>query len=108
MHDTGRTMTIPRALLVLALLSSVGIAMVLVRAETAKAAHRVQRLHKRQTALRHELWGLEMQLARLRAPQRIAERAAELGLGVQPPVVDGPPRRAAPPRLAPAPRPQGE
>jgi len=88
MQDTGRTMTVPRALLVLAMLTMVGIATVLVRAETAKAAYRVQRLHQQHTRVRHQLWGYQMELARLRAPQRIAERAAKLGLDVQPPPVD--------------------
>ena len=91
MPDTGRTMTIPRALLVLAMLTGVGIALVLLRAETARASNRVQRLHQEQTQLRHRLWGYEMELARLRAPQRIQERAAELGIDVHPPAVDQPP-----------------
>ncbi len=88
MHDTGRTMTVPRAMLVLGMLTIVGISTVLLRADTAKAAHRVQRLHQQQTRLRHQLWGYELELARLRAPQRIAERAVKLGLDVQPPPVD--------------------
>jgi hypothetical protein len=91
MLDTGRTITLPRGLLVLAVLTLVGIATVLIRAETARAAHRVQRLHQQHTRLRHQLWGFELELARLRAPQRIAERATRLGLDVQPPPVDRPP-----------------
>lgn len=91
MLDTGRTITVPRGLLVLAVLTLVGIATVLLRAETARAAHRVQRLHQQQTRLRHQLWGYELELARLRAPQRIAERAVRLGLDVRPPPIDRPP-----------------
>lgn len=84
-------MTVPRALLVLGMLSSVGVAIVTLRAESAKAAWRIQRLHQEKVQLRHSLWSVEMNLARLRAPERIAERAAELGLDVHPPQVDRPP-----------------
>lgn len=87
-------MTVPRALSVLAILCGVGVTMVLLRGQTARAAHRVQRLHERQTRARHKLWGLEIELARLRAPDRIGRRAAALGLEVQPPTPDGPPAKS--------------
>lgn len=88
MRGTSRTMTVPRALLVLAMLASVGVATVLLRADTARAAHRVQRLHQHKIELSHQLWSVEMDLARLRAPERIRKRASDLGLDVHPPVVE--------------------
>ncbi len=97
----GRTMTLPRALLILAMLTTVGMAVVLLRTETARASHQVQRLHQRAVALRHRQWSVELELARLRAPERIGSRAAQMGLEVRPPPLDpaaGVQFRAAPGR----------
>lgn len=78
-------MTVARGLLVLAMLVAVGLAIVALRAESAKSAYRVQRLHQRQLALEQALWAREMQLARLRGPDEIRRRTGELGLDVVPP-----------------------
>jgi len=78
-------MTGPRTLLVLGLMVAVGIAIVVLRAESAKVAHRVQAEHHRQLALEQKLWAQEMELARLRDPNAIRTRARELGLEVVPP-----------------------
>jgi hypothetical protein len=91
-------MTVPRVLLVLGMMTMVGAAIVLLRSETAREAHRVQKMHRKAVALRHELWGLEMDLARLRAPDQIRRRAEELGLAVRAKAVETPePRRSARP-----------
>ncbi len=81
-------MTVARALLALGMLVAIGIAIVLIRGESAKAANRVQRLHGRQLTLEQELWAREMELARLRTPDEIRRRARELGLEVVPPAPD--------------------
>jgi hypothetical protein len=81
-------MTVARALLALGMLVAVGIAIVVIRGESAKAANRVQRLHGRQLVLEQELWAREMELAKLRTPDEIRRRARELGLEVVPPTPD--------------------
>ena len=79
-------MTVSRGLLVLCMMVAVGVAIVLVRAESAKCANRVQRLHHHQMVLEQKLWAQEMELARLRGPDEIRRRADSLGLKVVPPV----------------------
>lgn len=81
-------MTVARALLTLGMMVIVGIAIVALREESAKAANRVQRLHGRQLVLEQELWAREMELARLRTPDEIRRRAKKLGLEVVPPPPD--------------------
>lgn len=81
-------MTVARALLALGMLVAIGIAIVVIRGESAKAANRVQRLHGRQLVLEQELWAREMELAKLRTPDEIRRRARELGLEVVPPASD--------------------
>lgn len=81
-------MTIPRGLFVLLLMIVVGVAIVVIRSETARVAGRNQKLHSRQLDLEQELWTKEMELARLRGPEEIRRRAAELQLEVVPPSGD--------------------
>jgi hypothetical protein len=100
-------MTVARALLALGMLVAVGIAVVVLRGESAKAASRVQRLHGRQLVLEQDLWARDLDLAKLRTPDEIRRRARDLGLEVVPPLADpgsrvggtdaksGSPRRAA-------------
>ncbi len=78
-------MTVPRSLLVLAILVALGVAIVGIRSETAKAAYRVQRLHQRKVALKQELWSKELELAKLRGPEAIRKRAEQMQLDVVPP-----------------------
>ena len=73
-------MTIPRAVGLLVALSAVGIAMVALRAEQARHTRRIQELQFRQVELRRQIWDQEMELARLRAPGIVRERAVRLGL----------------------------
>jgi len=82
-------MTVARALFVLLLMTVVGVAIVIIRSESARAANRVQRLHQEQLRLEQELWKKEMELARLRGPEEIRRRATELGLEVVPPLYEG-------------------
>ena len=84
-------MTVPRALLVLMLMTMVGVAIVAIRGESAKTANRVQRLHHRQVSLEQTLWSQEMELARLRGPEEIRRRANELGLDLVPPTAQAAP-----------------
>jgi hypothetical protein len=81
-------MTVPRALWALAMMTAIGIGTVALQGESAKVANRVQRQHYKQVVLEQTLWTQEMELARLRGPEEIRRRAAELGVGVVPPPKD--------------------
>jgi len=78
-------MTVPRALLVLFMMVLVGLAIVAIQGESARVANRIQKLHYKQVVLDQTLWTQQMELARLRGPEEIRKRAAELGLDVVPP-----------------------
>lgn len=78
-------MTVSRVLLVIGMMVVIGLAIVALRGESAKAANRVQRLHQKKVMLEHKLWSREMELARLRGPDEIRRRASELGLDLIPP-----------------------
>ena len=81
-------MTVARALLALGMMVVIGVAIVVLREESAKVANRVQRLHGRQLVLEQNLWAREMDLAKLRTPDEIRRRARDLGLEVVPPKPD--------------------
>ncbi len=83
-------MTIPRGLFVLFLMIVVGVAIVVIRSETARVAGRNQQLHSRQLDLEQELWTRQMELAQLREPKEIRRRASELQLEVVPPAAENP------------------
>ncbi len=81
-------MTVVRGLFVIMLLVVVGVAIVALRGESARAANRIQRLHHQKVALEHKRWAQEMELAKLRGPEAIRQRASELGLDLLPPVIE--------------------
>jgi len=85
-------MTLPRGLLIATLLATVGVGLVLLRQDMARASHRIQGLHHRKGELEQTLWARQMDLARLRVPQRVRQRVTDLGLTVVPQHVE---RRAA-------------
>lgn len=82
-------MTVPRALFVLLLIVATGVAIVLMRGESARAAHRIQRLHGESIEIEQRLWAAEIELARMREPRAIRQRALDMGLDVRPPVEIG-------------------
>ena len=73
-------MTIPRMVGLLAALAMVGITVVVMRADQRQVSQRIQELQFRQTELRREIWTQDMELARLRSPAMIRERAERFGL----------------------------
>ena len=76
-------MTIPRMVGVLLALTVIGIAVVVIRVDQAATSRRIQALQFRQTDLRREIWTQELELARLRSPRMIRERAERFGLTVE-------------------------
>lgn len=79
-------MTVARGLLVLGLMAAIGLAIVAVRMESAKAASRVQQLHQKAVNLEQRQWVQEIDLARLRTPDAIRRRAGELNPNLIPPL----------------------
>jgi len=77
-------MTVPRALLVLLILLVLGLSLVLIRGAGARSAHRIQRLHSQSIKLEQSLWSIEIELAQMREPQAIRDRAAALGIDLAP------------------------
>jgi hypothetical protein len=75
-------MTIPRMVGLLVALTVIGIAVVVIRVDQAVTSRRIQELQFRQTDLRRQIWTQEMELARLRSPRMIRERAERFGLAV--------------------------
>jgi hypothetical protein len=83
-------MTIPRMVGLSIALALLGIAVVAVRLEQARHMRQIQMLQFRQADLRQKIWTQEMELARLRSPQMIRERAARFGVeaGLQRPAIE--------------------
>ena len=82
-------MTIARMVGLLLCLAAVGLAVVAMRVEQSRVSWRVQQMQFDQGRLRRELWTQEMELARLRAPGMVRERAARLGLPINEAVSPG-------------------
>ena len=78
-------MTVARGMLVLFLMVVIGVAIVVTREESARAANRIHKLHGERTAIEQRLWKLETDMARLRGPEEIRRRAMLMGLRVVPP-----------------------
>jgi len=77
-------MTIPRMVGLSVAMALIGIAVVAVRLEQARHLRQIQMLQFRQAELRQKIWSQEMELARLRSPQMIRERAARFGMEAGP------------------------
>jgi len=75
-------MTIPRMVGLLVALAVVGLGVVVIRVDQAAISQRIQDLQFRQTELHRKLWTQEMELARLRSPFMIRDRAERFGLQV--------------------------
>jgi hypothetical protein len=73
-------MTIPRMVGLLLGLTAIGIAVVALRVEQGRYMRRIQEMQFEQAQLRQNIWTLDMELARLRSPQMIRERAVRLGI----------------------------
>ncbi|HRW51900.1 MAG TPA: hypothetical protein P5081_03380 [Phycisphaerae bacterium] len=78
-------MTVPRALFILFLMVAIGVAIVLFRGESARAANRIQQLHAETIELEQRLWSAEIELARMREPRAIRQRAEKMKLPIVPP-----------------------
>ena len=77
-------MTIPRMVGLLVGLTAIGVAVVALRLEHARHMRQIQLLQIQQTDLRQKIWSQDMELARLRSPQMIRERAVRFGVAPAP------------------------
>ncbi len=77
-------MTIPRMVGVLVGMAAIGVAVVALRLEQSQHLREIQKLQFRQAELRQQLWSQNMELARLRSPQMVRERAARFGVEASP------------------------
>ncbi|MGQ9649113.1 MAG: hypothetical protein ACUVXJ_03300 [Phycisphaerae bacterium] len=73
-------MTIPRMIGLLIGLTMIGLAVVSARVERARHDRRLQELQIEQARVIERISQQEMDLARLKSPEMIRQRAAELGL----------------------------
>jgi len=73
-------MTIPRMIGLLIGLTMIGLAVVSARVERARHDRRLQELQIEQVTISERISQQEMELARLKSPEMIRHRAAELGL----------------------------
>jgi hypothetical protein len=76
-------MTVMRAVAVLLVLGGLALAVVQLRSERVRCAARVAALQSERLRMRRESWNVQMEVARLRAPERIRERVGLLDLAVE-------------------------
>ena len=81
-------MTLPRGLLLIALVGAIGISVVLLRQSMAACSHRIQQQHQHRVRLEQALWTRQMELARLRMPTRLRERVENFGLEIAFPKIE--------------------
>ena len=77
-------MTIPRMVGVLLALTLVGLGVVALRVEQGRHQRLIQVLHQDQAELQQKIWNQELEIARLRSPRKIRERAEALGVDATP------------------------
>jgi uncharacterized membrane protein YdbT with pleckstrin-like domain len=68
----------------LAALTVVGIAVVAMRRDQVVTSRRIQALQFRQAELQRKIWTQELEIARLRSPGAVRDRAEVFGLDVEP------------------------
>ena len=87
-------MTVSRSCVVLAALAGIALVVVGLRAEQTRCAGRTLRIESEWAQRRRDLWNLQTQVSRLRAPGRIHEGVTRFDAGVIPPgdVPPGPSR----------------
>lgn len=78
-------MTLTRASALLATFAALALGVVHLRAEQTRSAARVLKIESDWVRLRGDLWSLQIRNARMRAPDRIHDRATYFAAGVVPP-----------------------
>lgn len=78
-------MTVTRGCVLLAAFAVIALAVVHLRAEQTRCASRALKIESDCVRLRGDLWSLQTRMARMRAPDRIHDRATYLATGLVPP-----------------------
>ncbi|MBN1491850.1 MAG: hypothetical protein JXA69_18205 [Phycisphaerae bacterium] len=78
-------MTIPRLVGLLAVFGALGIIAVVLRADQVRRSHHIQRLHFEQVSLERTMRTKRLEIARLRSPRQIRERAERFDVPLVPP-----------------------
>lgn len=78
-------MTIPRFIGLLAMFGGLGIAVVVLRADQVRRSNHIQQLQFQQIELQQTIWAKQMEIARLRSPEMIRDRAKRLAVPILPP-----------------------
>lgn len=82
-------MRLLRVLFIFAAMVAVGMGLVALRTETRQAGYLISREWKQQQDLKRTCLELDMELGRLRSPQRLETEGRRLELGLCPPGQDG-------------------
>jgi len=77
--------TVGRGVALLLLLVGLALVKIHFRAEQMKSSGRIQAFREERTELRRQSWALQLELARLRAPDRVLDRAERWRLEVRAP-----------------------
>lgn len=78
-------MTIPRFLGLLTVFGCLGILVVTLRADQVQRSHRIQRILRKQSEARRTIRTNDVEIARLRSPSMIEDRARRFDLSLEPP-----------------------
>lgn len=77
-------MTIPRMVGLLVGLALLGVAVVAMRVDQARMSWKIQEMQFQKMRMDREAWSQEIELARLRSPDAVRERAIQLGIMPEP------------------------
>lgn len=75
-------MTIPRMVVLLSALAAVGVAVVALRLDQVTTSRQIQELQFRRAELQRQIWTQDLEIARLRSPGVVRDRAKRFGLNV--------------------------
>jgi hypothetical protein len=78
-------MTVTRGAVVLAFFGWLAVMVVGIRSEQAMLAARIEKDVRERVVLRRESWALQMEISRLRTPDRIEDRVVQWSLDIAPP-----------------------
>lgn len=78
-------MSVTRGVVLLLAFAALAVVAVHLRAKETRLAAHIQRLSRQRIELRRQSWALQMEIARLRTPQQIRERADRWRLAVRAP-----------------------
>ncbi len=79
-------MTVARGLFLLVLLGGLSVGAIALRTDQIRTAAHIEEMRRDVIHLRRESWSLQMEIARLRTPDRVTERVGRWALNIGVPV----------------------